>query len=104
MMKLKIKFDTGSLKKAVDDYTQSINKELESVGEQSVEYAKEYGNYHDVTGNLRASNQYEVTNGTLKIQNTAEYAADVEARGSDVITGAFLNAEKLLREVGLKEK
>lgn len=104
MMKLKIKFDKNSLVEAVDKYEQGIIDELKKVGEQSVEFAKEFGNYHDVTGHLRASNQYEVTNGTLKIQNTADYAEEVEARGQDVITGAFLNAEKLLKETGLSEK
>lgn len=86
----------------VDEFFDELEKEvleaMESIGEEAVEYAEQFGTYHDVTGNLRRSNKYRVSKKGLEIYNTAEYAESVEQRGHDVISGAALFAEKRLKE------
>ena len=86
----------------LDDFLSELEKEIldtmREVGEEAVEYAKENGTYHDVTGNLRRSNDYKVSESGLTIYNTASYAESVEQRGYDVISGAALFAEKRLKE------
>ena len=86
----------------LDDFLSELEKEIlntmREVGEEAVEYAKENGTYHDVTGNLRRSNEYKVSESGLTIYNTASYAESVEQRGYDVISGGALFAEKRLKE------
>jgi len=76
----------------------AVEVTCEEVGRKAVEYAKENGTYHDVTGRLRRSNRYEASPDGLFIENTAPYAESVEAMGMDVISGAALYAERLLQE------
>lgn len=75
-----------------------IEKKMIDVGADSVEYAKEHGNYRDVTGKLRNSNDYDVDREGLTLMNKCEYASDVEARGYDVLGSASLYAEKRLKK------
>lgn len=78
------------LHKTIKEVHGEVRAYLENLGQRSVDYAKEHGSYKDVTGNLRASNKYEATDTVLTVENTAEYASYVEARGYDVISGAKL--------------
>lgn len=78
------------LRKAIREVHGEVRAYLEDLGQRSVNYAKEHGSYKDVTGHLRASNKYEATDTVLTVENTAEYASYVEARGYDVISGAKL--------------
>lgn len=86
----------------VDAFLSGIEEAVEAVcgrvGQKGVEYAREHGAYHDVTGRLRRSNYYEASPDGLVLGNSAPYAAEVEARGHDVVSGAALYAQKLLRE------
>lgn len=69
----------------------AVNKGLdliEQVGQQAVEVAKRNGTYHDVTGNLRRSNGFKMGTDTAVLYNSASYAAEVSARGEDVIDSA----------------
>lgn len=77
-----------------------IRSRVEAVGREAVDYAVQNGTYRDVTGNLRASNHYEVDDdGNLRLYNSAPYASEVSARGHDVIEGAALFAEARLKEI-----
>ncbi len=78
------------LRRAIAEVHGEVRAYLDNLGRRSVDYAKEHGNYHDVTGHLRASYKYEASDTSLVIKNTAEYASNVEARGRDVISGAKL--------------
>jgi len=102
---------------------------LSYVGIESVNYAKDNGDYQDQTGNLRASVGYAViVDGEVKRKRVIgkaegkswatslfysladeypsgmvlvvvagmEYAAAVESKGYDVITGSSFEGEKLL--------
>ncbi len=103
MRKSTFNFDFSDIAPALKEFETKTRKQMESVGQKAVDYAKENGNYHDVTGRLRASNKYKVEQSakgaTLEVYNDAPYAADVEAHGKDVISGAGLYAEKLLKEL-----
>lgn len=66
------------------------------VGEMAVDYAREHGDYRDVTGRLRSSNRFKADDSGLTVYNDAPYASDVEARGREVVSGAALYAEVLL--------
>lgn len=77
---------------------EELREALEEVGQAAVDYNIENGDYHNVTGNLRRSNFYEVTEGGLVVGNSAEYASDVEARGRMVASGGILLAQQLLEE------
>lgn len=72
---------------------------LRQVGREAVTYAVENGDYHNVTGRLRASNRYRVCADGLELYNDTPYAAEVESRGYEVIGGAALVAEQRLKEV-----
>nr|DAY23481.1 MAG TPA: hypothetical protein [Caudoviricetes sp.] len=69
------------------------------VGDAAVKDAEENGTYQDHTLNLRTSNEFDVDEEGLTLQNTAEYASYVEAKGFEVLSGAALRAEKKLREM-----
>ena len=73
-----------------------VEARMRAAGERAVEYNKEQGNYRNRTGNLRASNYYEVGEEGLVVGNKAEYASDVEARGYMVCSEGALLAERLL--------
>lgn len=75
-----------------------VQKKMIDVGEESVGYAEENGNYQDHTLTLRTSNIYDVEKDKLILENTAEYASHVESKGYDVLSGAALFAEKRLKE------
>lgn len=94
-----VRCDFSDILKAIEQKKLEIRQTLEETGQRAVERAKETGDYHDVTGNLRASNKYEVTDKGLRIYNDAPYASDVEARGKNVITTAALEAFAELEKV-----
>lgn len=89
----------GDVEKFFSDIEDEVLEQEKNVGEKAVLYAKENGTYHDVTGNLRSSSIYEATPKGLVIRNTAFYASKVEAEGKDVISGATLYAENLLKNI-----
>ena len=85
----------------LDDIYSEVGAAMEAAGESAVEYNIKNGDYHNVTGNLRRSNYYEVEyDGNrptkLVIGNHADYAEEVESRGKMVITGGVLLAESML--------
>lgn len=94
------KYDFRDFDKALRDFCRQVRTKVQEVGEEAVDYAVKNGTYHDVTGRLRSSNKYEVdANANLTISNDAPYAAEVEAKGKDVIGGAALFAEQRLKEI-----
>jgi hypothetical protein len=86
----------------VDAFFQQGEAEVKdverAVGDEAVQYAVGHGSYQDRTGNLRKSNERSVTDEGLELRNTAEYASFVESKGFEVLSGASLEAERLLRE------
>ena len=78
--------------------TKEVLETMSEVGQAAVDYNVENGDYRNITGNLRRSNMYEVSEEGLVVGNTAEYASDVEARGRMVVSGGVLLAERMLRE------
>lgn len=95
-MKVRCNIDFDRLK---SDIIQQVDDDLSAIGEEAVRYAKENGNYHDVTGHLRNSNYFKVEGGRLVIGNSADYASKVESEGKDVILGAYLYAETLIQKL-----
>ncbi|MBO7617346.1 MAG: HK97 gp10 family phage protein [Bacteroidales bacterium] len=101
-MRLRMKVDTSAIDKALKEFEDERKETLERVGQQAVAYAVENGEYHDVTGRLRRSNGYKVTDKGLTIYNTAPYAEEVQNRGLDVIGGAALFARYELEKQARK--
>lgn len=93
------KYDFTGVRKSFASFDAEVKLAMDSVGREAVDYAVENGDYHDVTGRLRRSNEYSVDGAKLTISNSAPYAADVEARGNDVVGGAALYSEKRLKEI-----
>lgn len=82
----------------IAEFDREIADLLVETGEEAVEYNREYGDYRNRTGNLRASNYYRVDANGLEIGNSAPYADYVEARGYMVYTaGIILAVNKLER-------
>lgn len=81
-----------------DEGMSEVKEVMKSVGEESVQYAKDNGDYKDHTKVLRNSNRHEVDESGLTLKNEADYASFVESKGFEVLTGAALHAEKRLRE------
>lgn len=92
------RYNLTDLDNFLRDIPNNVENVCREVGEKTVDYAKEHGSYHDVTGHLRASNKYKADKSGLEVYNDAEYASDVEARGYEVASGAALYAEQLLKE------
>lgn len=91
-------YDFSDIASFINEAENEIEDKLERVGEEAVAYAKEHGSYQNRTGNLRRSNKYKVDEDGLTLYNDADYAADVEKRGYEVLSGAVLFAEKRLKE------
>ena len=87
----------------VDQFFKDGELEVEmsmvDVGDAAVKDAKENHTYQNRTGNLEASNKCDVDKDGLTLDNTADYASYVEAKGFDVLSGAALRAEKKLKEI-----
>lgn len=93
-----VDFDFSDVDDAFDQFDQELKDTMTEVGEGAVQYAKDNGDYQDQTGTLRKSNEYEVDETGLTLKNEAEYASYVEAKGREVLSGAALEAERLLKE------
>lgn len=93
-----VNFDFSDVDDAFDQFNQELKDTMTEVGEEAVQYAKDNGDYQDQTGTLRRSNEYEVDETGLTLKNEAEYASYVEAKGYEVLSGAALEAERLLKE------
>lgn len=76
--------------KAFARMQEEVKGKMDELGRRAVETAKAKGSYHDVTGNLRRSNTYTASKDGLVVENTANYASEVEARGLDVLESARL--------------
>lgn len=87
----------------VDDFFNEgeweVEKTMIDVGDEAVKDAEENGNYQDHTLTLRTSNRYDVDKDGLTLENTADYASYVEAKGFDVLSSPALRAEKKLKEM-----
>ncbi len=87
----------------VDDFFDEgeweVEKAMIDVGDASVKDAEESGSYQDHTLTLRTSNGYDVDKDGLTLENTADYASYVEAKGFDVLSSPALRAEKKLKEM-----
>ena len=97
-MGLDIESDFSDVDQFLKDGEWEVEKKMIDVGDESVKYAEEHGTYQDHTLNLRTSNKFDVDKDGLTLENTAEYASYVEAKGFDVLSGAALQAEKKLKE------
>lgn len=76
-----------------------VEKAMIDVGDAAVKDAEESGTYQDHTLTLRTSNQFDVDKDGLTLENTADYASYVEAKGFDVLGSSALRAEKKLKEM-----
>lgn len=90
--------DFSDVDKFFDDGEWEVESAMIDVGDEAVKDAEESGNYQDHTLTLRTSNGYDVDKDGLTLENTADYASYVEAKGYDVLSGAALRAEKKLKE------
>ena len=80
----------------IDQIYDEVYEKMELAGLAAVAHNVLNGDYRDRTGNLRASNYYEVEDDGLTIGNSADYAEAVEAKGYMVCSEGALLAEKLL--------
>ena len=91
--------DFSDVDKFFDDGEWEVEKTMIDVGDDSVKDAKANHTYQNRTGNLEASTGYDVDKDGLTLENTADYASYVEAKGFDVLSGSALRAEKKLKEM-----
>ena len=103
-MDLKCKADFSDVDAYFSDGEWEVEKAMIDVGDNAVKYAEEHGDYQDHTLTLRTSNKFDVEKDRLILYNDATapngypYAAKVESKGYDVLSGAALEAEKELKE------
>ena len=91
--------DFSDVDKFFDDGEWEVEKTMIDVGDEAVKDAKANHTYQNRTGNLEASNGYDVDKDGMTLENTADYASYVEAKGFDVLSGPALRAEKKLKEM-----
>lgn len=94
-----VESDFSDVDQFFDDGEWEVEKTMIGVGDDSVKDAKANHTYQNRTGNLEASNGYDVDKDGLTLENTADYASYVEAKGFDVLSGPALRAEKKLKEI-----
>ena len=94
-----IEGDFSDVDKFFDDGEWEVESAMIDVGDAAVKDAEESGNYQDHTLTLRTSNGYDVDKDGLTLENTADYASYVEAKGFDVLSSPALRAEKKLKEM-----
>lgn len=92
-----VRCNLSDVKKQLARVPLDVMETYKVAGELAVDYAKQYGDYQNRTGNLRSSNKYHATPRGLVLYNDAEYASNVEAKGYDVLSGAFLHMIDLLK-------
>jgi hypothetical protein len=93
-----VESDFSDVDQFFQDGTREVEKEMIDVGDEAKDFAVKNGNYKDHTGHLRKSNDYDVDEPGLTLENKADYASYVESKGFDVISNAALFAEKKLKE------
>lgn len=104
------------IEESIRNLKNEVKQELIKIGEESISYARQYGNYQDRTGDLRASLGFAVTDDgvqhmeanevtkrlildndtsgvSLILASGVHYARFVEAKNFDVLTGGYLLAE-----------
>lgn len=94
-VKVELKSILAGFDRAVAEYKADNARLFDKIGVEGVEYAKQNGAYQNRTGRLRAANEHKTSVGDnvqLDLINDTEYASYVEAKGYDVLTGAFLDA------------
>lgn len=91
--------DFSDVDEFFDEGEWEVQKAMIDVGDAAVKDAEESGNYQDHTLVLRTSNGYDVDKDGLTLENTADYASYVEAKGFEVLSGSALRAEKKLKEI-----
>lgn len=91
--------DFSDVDKFFDDGKWEVEKAMIDVGDDAVKDAKANHTYKNRTGNLEASNDYDVDKDGLTLTNSADYASYVEAKGFVVLSGFALRAEKKLKEI-----
>ncbi len=91
--------DFSDVDKFFDDGEWEVEKAMIDVGDAAVKDAKENHTYQNRTRNLEKSNAYDVDKDGLTLENTADYASYVEAKGFEVLSGSALRAEKKLKEM-----
>lgn len=94
-----IESDFSDVDQFFDELEWEVQKGMIDVGDDAVKDAKANHTYQNRTGNLEASNGYDVDKDGLTLENTADYASYVEAKGFDVLSGPALRAEKKLKEI-----
>nr|DAW78986.1 MAG TPA: hypothetical protein [Caudoviricetes sp.] len=82
-----------------DDVEWEVQKGMIDVGDEAVKDAKANHTYQNRTGNLEKSNTFDVDKDGLTLENTADYASYVEAKGFVVLSDPALRAEKKLKEM-----
>lgn len=94
-----VESDFSDVDQFFNDGEWEVEKAMIDVGDDSVKDAKANHTYQNRTGNLEASNGYDVDKDGLTLENTADYASYVGAKGFDVLSGPALRAEKKLKDI-----
>lgn len=91
--------DFSDVDQFFDDVEWEVQKGMIDVGDEAVKDAKANHTYQNRTGNLEKSNTFDVDKDGLTLENTADYASYVEAKGFVVLSDPALRAEKKLKEM-----
>lgn len=99
-----VDFDFSDVDSWFDEEKSRVLAKEREIGEESVQYARDNGDYKNHTGLLRESNECTVNNEGITLFNGAvspkgyQYASNVESKGFDVLSGAALHAEERAKE------
>lgn len=93
-----VRFDFRDVDAQLAGARDKVKQVFSSEGASAVEDAKQSGNYTNRTGRLRSSNRYEASSDKIALINDAEYASNVEAKGYEVLSGAFLRMIKRIED------
>lgn len=86
--------DFSDVDQFFDDLDWEVQKGMIDVGDAAVKDAEESGTYQDHTLTLRTSNTFDVDKDELTLENTADYASYVEAKGFEVFKRFSIESRK----------
>lgn len=90
--------DFSDVERLLRDAPKMVKEVFDREGSRAIEDAKNSGNYKDRSGKLRSSNKYEASQDAIRLINDAEYASFVEAKGYEVLSGAYLRMAKRIED------
>lgn len=93
-----VTFDFSDITKGIKQTREEVQQKLNEIGIRAVQYAKDNISDIDKSGKLGECYDYQATDEELVVENTADYASLLEAKGVDILSSTYLKVMKEVEE------